>query len=717
MHLQWKYTLIINLSVLIIMVTFYVIDDIKARKDLKVLHIQNVENGAVFRDVVEKIRLYIVDRIEKDGAFNRNRIENEIRALKKTDSIMDRVVDIHVTLGRSSKKIQASLAQEFLFDIHLKFQDDLDNHIISAGLRQAFGSKEKPLSDWTTIKPPQGNTCLLRDKRQTYFIRREDDRLNVYAPKKGDIFFADGNLSEVDPNSVQVYNLVQIDNGKYATVMNLGYQTGVIGTEMADFLFSVGLAHQRDLNTRHVSDGVRQAFKNYGRRFSTVLAHQSDLDSEHLSKVLRKAFEDYGIPLSQNTAVSTNDDGWLIADWDNQAEYAARKSDNQLNIYDNRYLLSQDVYVSIQNDADLRWSITDKANQHTYFVAEDEDKLNIYADWAPASEQITGIIQVFFEAPDIAKHIGELRLMHLIYMIVVSLLLVIIIYTTTTHLIMRPLERMMEIIKRAEAGDLESLQYSYSSSEIDRVTYSLVRMLKQLRDSHSKRIAALGQFAAGVAHEIRNPLNTIGMTTQHLKDLFSQGNVKPDDIEEAQEFMEIVNYEIEQLKGISEQFVTLNRPKALKLESTDLNALLDQVMAEFTLMMENAKVKVIRNYALRLQSLQLDSGLIRQAIFNLIQNSVQAMSKGGRIYITTALEQTITGEEVALEIRDTGIGVPDEIQERIFDAYFTTKESEGGMGLGLAISHQIISAHQGKIEIRSKVGMGTAFKIFFPVGD
>ena len=330
-------------------------------------------------------------------------------------------------------------------------------------------------------------------------------------------------------------------------------------------------------------------------------------------------------------------------------------------------------------------------------------------------ENIKGYIQVLFEVPDIARLITNSRQMHLLSVIIVSVLLVIIIDMTTTRLIIRPLERMMEIIKRAESGDLESVPESYASGEISRITATLVRMLRQLQQTQSKRIAALGQLAAGVAHEIRNPLNTIGMTAQHLKELFSEKEIKPQDIEETREFLNIVDYEIEQLRHISEQFLTLNRPKELNLEPTQLNELLDRVLAEFTLTMENANVQVVKNYD-NLPNLELDAGLIRQAIFNFIRNSVQAMPKGGSIYITTELEKSPEdARQVALEIRDTGIGIPDEIQERIFDAYFTTKEKDGGMGLGLAISHQIIMAHQGEMEFKSQVGMGTAFKVTFPL--
>ncbi len=331
------------------------------------------------------------------------------------------------------------------------------------------------------------------------------------------------------------------------------------------------------------------------------------------------------------------------------------------------------------------------------------------------SERIDGFIQALFAGPDLTNHLYRLRIMLLISIIVTSVLLIIIIDMMTTRWVIRPLQGMMEIIRRAEAGAPEALPQSYASDEIGRVTYSLVRMLRQLTGIHSKRIAALQQFAAGVAHEIRNPLNTIGMTAQHLRDLFSRNNIKASDIEEARNLLDIVNFEIQRLQRISEQFVALNRPKTLDLKPTDLNALIDQVLAEFTLIVENAKVTVITNYTPDLPQLQLDPGLIQQTLFNLIQNSIQAMPKGGRIYITTQLTQTLAGHGIEIEIRDTGVGIPPEIQERIFDAYFTTKESEGGMGLGLAIVHQIITAHHGKIELKSQVGMGTAFQIYLPM--
>ncbi len=373
-------------------------------------------------------------------------------------------------------------------------------------------------------------------------------------------------------------------------------------------------------------------------------------------------------------------------------------------------VFGEDIYVPddpvITEEKGKRWRMTDQEKYDVYNVWKQGETLWI-------QKALTGYIQVLFDVPYIGRSIRYSLLMHAILIVIVGALLVILIDLTTNHLIMRPLERMTRIIQNAEKGDF-STQENYSSDEIGKATYNLARMLWQLRDSHSKRIAALGQFAAGVAHEIRNPLNSIGMTAQHLKAVFSQPEVKLEDIEEAKELLDIVDEKITELKQTSEQFLTLNRPRKLNVEPINLNRLMDRVLSEFTLIAEEAKVQVIRNYDKTLPDIPLDPGLMQQTLFNLVQNSLQAMPKGGSIYVTTMIDEiTQISRQIVLEIRDTGIGIPAEIQEQIYDAYFTTKDATGGIGLGLAISHQIITAHNGKIEVRSKMGMGTAFKISF----
>lgn len=434
------------------------------------------------------------------------------------------------------------------------------------------------------------------------------------------------------------------------------YETAVIVPYRAD------LIGQRDLS--HL--------------LSIELLHQADLDEGRISNALRQIFVEKGI---------------LYSD-------------------------TQEIEVEVKEEGQ-RWLVTHTGTAQRYLLWRNdaEELIDIQIDNLIETERETfvkGYIQVVFKIPEIPRMIHNSRLMHLALLFVMSSLLFIIVNITTTRLIMRPLEQMTQIIRSAEAGDPDSLQQSSSSGEIGRVTYSLVRMLRQLKGAHSKRIAALEQFAGGVAHEIRNPLNSIGMTAQYLKSIFSQPKVKAEDIEEARELLSIVNDEIGHLKEITEQFLTLNRPKHLNLEPTRLDELIDRVLAEFALSMRKPKIHIVKNYDDGLPAINLDPPLIRQTIFNIVQNSIQAMSKGGSIYITTRVDEKETGQHGILEVRDTGIGIPEDIQERIFDAYFTTKVNEGGIGLGLALAHQIVTAHGGEVEMRSKVGMGTVFTITFP---
>ncbi len=375
----------------------------------------------------------------------------------------------------------------------------------------------------------------------------------------------------------------------------------------------------------------------------------------------------------------------------------------------NKIYLSPDATVSIDEDEN-KWRITDSVNGHNYVLWQGDEDF-----WIHMADTNSGYIQVLFDVPFIQKTIHSSLLMHAILIVIVGVLLVILIDLTTNKLIMKPLSRMTDIIQNAETKNLSTyLQQSFGTDEISKATRNLLRMFIQLESSHSRKIAALGQFAAGVAHEIRNPLNSIGMTAQHLKSIFSHPDITQDDIKEAIELLDIVDEKIVDLKQTSEQFLTLNRPRKLDLVPVNLNDLIDSVLSEFILIADEASIDIIKNYEAKLPVLQLDEMLMRQTIFNFVQNSIQALPKGGSIYLTTSIEETNTDTNVELEIRDTGIGIPEENQERIYDAYFTTKEDEGGVGLGLAVSHQIITAHQGRVEVRSKIGMGTAFKITFP---
>lgn len=328
-----------------------------------------------------------------------------------------------------------------------------------------------------------------------------------------------------------------------------------------------------------------------------------------------------------------------------------------------------------------------------------------------ALELKPGIIQILFSTSDIVPMINAMRLRHLIYVLIVSFSLGGLISISTVSMVTQPIRQLINFIARAKDGNWDArIPVSYSSDEIGKLTYELNRMLWEIQTAHESRIAALCTLARGVAHDVRNPLNLIGMAALNLKELFSD-KMTPEETVDARECMDSITDGITTLSQITEQFLKLTRPNELDIRHVDLDELVDSVLTEFTLSLKNSDIKVIKNYCSQLTDMQVDSGRIRQALFNLIQNSIQAMPKGGKIYVDTQKIVTAKGESATIEIRDTGPGIPEDIRDRVFDAYFTTRESEGGLGLGLFITHQIINAHNGKIEMKSKEGMGTSVLI------
>jgi signal transduction histidine kinase len=327
-----------------------------------------------------------------------------------------------------------------------------------------------------------------------------------------------------------------------------------------------------------------------------------------------------------------------------------------------------------------------------------------------------GLIQILFSAEGIVRTINAMRLRHLLYVLAVSFALGILISISTVSMVDRPIRGLIKFIARAKEGNLDELPtVPYSGDEIGRLAYELDRMLREIRTAHEQRIAALGTLAGGIAHEIKNPLNLLGLTVLNQKELLSSDKIKPEEVGEAREYADKITNQIARLSKITEQFIQLTRPSKLDIRQVDLDILVDGVIAEFMLTLGKANIKVITNYCKQLNDVQVDPGKMRQALFNIVQNSIQAMHRGGKIYVNTNRVNTATGDRATIEIRDTGVGIPEYIQDRIFDAYFTTREIESGTGLGLTITHQIIDAHNGRIDMKSKEGMGTSFTITLPI--
>ena len=320
----------------------------------------------------------------------------------------------------------------------------------------------------------------------------------------------------------------------------------------------------------------------------------------------------------------------------------------------------------------------------------------------PAGDEVLGAIQILFSAKDIASHSRWLRLVQLLYISIATIVLTIFINPLTSYLIVRRLERLMETVTAAQSGDMAIRARDSSGDEIGRLSSGFNRMMERISSEHASRLEALGTLAAGVAHEVRNPLNSIAMTAQYLKE-----TVDTEADSDTRECLDVITQQVKDLDRIVKQFLQLTLPVEMNWEMVDLNSFMVDVMRSFASSMEMADVKLKSSFSKELLYAKIDRDKLRQAISNIVVNGIQAMPDGGELSIATAWD---TPQRTAIiEIGDTGVGVPQENIDRIFEPYFTTKPD--GTGLGLAITYRIIEAHNGEIRMESEEGQGAIFAI------
>ena len=238
---------------------------------------------------------------------------------------------------------------------------------------------------------------------------------------------------------------------------------------------------------------------------------------------------------------------------------------------------------------------------------------------------------------------------------------------------------------------------------------SVVAIIKDLTEQkkleevarRKEKLTAMGELASGVAHEIRNPLNTIGIITQRLKREFSVPGGEYDSL------LKIVSNEVCRVNQIIEQFLRFARPPRLQLAVVNMMELLNDVTLQIK---SQAEVKGIQLEA-RIESLpemKVDKTQMKQALLNLLLNAIEATRAGGMIYFNAYAK----AQDVRIEIADTGVGIPAENLSKIFDLYFTTKDT--GTGIGLPLVNRIITEHGGRIEVSSQEGKGTTFVLSIP---
>jgi len=230
---------------------------------------------------------------------------------------------------------------------------------------------------------------------------------------------------------------------------------------------------------------------------------------------------------------------------------------------------------------------------------------------------------------------------------------------------------------------------------------------------HTEKMAALGRLMASIAHEVNNPLQAV----QGYVSLSQEKLENSEHADALKRYLSIVSEEVERISDILSRMGEFYRPGRADLRSVDVDTVIEKVLALAGKKLEHSHVTVEHTAAENLPRIEANADQLKQVFLNLVINAIDAMPEGGTLYIRTALEREQTvGESIPLariEFTDTGMGMSQDVIDRLFEPFFTTKKE--GTGLGIFISYNIIQAHHGELAVQSKKGKGTTFTVRLPV--
>jgi PAS domain S-box-containing protein len=221
----------------------------------------------------------------------------------------------------------------------------------------------------------------------------------------------------------------------------------------------------------------------------------------------------------------------------------------------------------------------------------------------------------------------------------------------------------------------------------------------------SRRLSAIGRLTSGVAHEVKNPINAIVVHLEVLRQKMKE--VDPD----TRRHVDVIGSEIQRLDRVVQTLVDFTRPVELRLSDMDLRKVVEDVVILASPAAERHSVSIEREASQEPLPVRIDSDLVKQAILNIVLNGLQAMPEGGTLRITSRRE----GDGALVTVRDQGAGIPENIRDKIFNLYFTTKS--GGSGIGLAMAYRVVQLHHGSVEFTSIMEHGTTFYLRFPLAE
>src|SRR5215475_8531878 len=361
----------------------------------------------------------------------------------------------------------------------------------------------------------------------------------------------------------------------------------------------------------------------------------------------------------------------------------------------------------------------------------------------PAEQQVLGVLDANLSLSKADAQLAQTSRRMLAYTFFALIDISLLTWLFVWRLVGQPIKRLkngtkeladgnlgyqLEVDSTDEAGELAtsfnrmSLQLQSANEEIvawahtleDRVEQK-TRELERAHEHvlHVEKMATIGKMAAVVAHEINNPLSGILTYAKLIRKWIERGEAQGSKRADAEQCLNLIADESRRCGDLVKNLLTFSRSSPMNRQSTDVNTVVDRSIRLIAPQMEMKNVELHAELSPELPRVQCDPGQIEQVVLALSINAIDAMPHGGNLWISTRMHND--GEGIEIEVRDDGSGIPDEILSRIFEPFLTTKEGGKSVGLGLAVSQNIIERHNGKINVQSKQGNGTTFTVTLPI--
>jgi len=446
-------------------------------------------------------------------------------------------------------------------------------------------------------------------------------------------------------------------------------------------------------------------------------------------------------------------EGNILADWDRTEESHLRRARKlsvaqqvfkEDKIFERHFTVEGEEFENFS--CPIKTTRVERSKEEVGLILEDEKELL-------TREEKIGVAHIGMSLQHMRKEIADMkRIVVLLTLLVVvgGVLLTIFL----VNIFIRPVKRLVHATERVASGDLSHTVEVTTKDEIGKLASSFNRMTTSLKQSREKieeysrtlenkvkertaelenalkslketqaqliqveKMAAVGQLAAGVAHELNNPLGGILGYSQFALEKIDQKPIRQFDEEDTESFLQYlrdIEQQTKKCRAIIKSLLKFSRTSRKKeFESTDINTVLKETLVFVKHQVEKNKVELQEQLAESLPPIDGQPSQLQQVFTNLILNAVQAMPEGGTLTINSKTSEDL--KAVKISFTDTGVGIPEENLDKIFEPFFTSKEVGEGTGLGLSVSYGLIKNHGGEIKVKSKKDQGTTFTVILPV--